>query len=42
MKLTGHSSKTINTQYTHLQVNTLKNAVTALPLFSGRGERNSN
>jgi integrase len=33
MKLTGHSSKAMNTHYTHLQVDTLKNAVTALPLF---------
>lgn len=35
MKLTGHSSKTMNNHYTHLQVNTLKNAVTSLPLFGG-------
>jgi integrase len=33
MKLTGHSSKAMNTRYTHLQVATLKNAVTTLPLF---------
>ena len=30
MKLTGHSSKAMNDRYTHLQVATLKNAVTAL------------
>jgi integrase len=34
MKLTGHSSKEMNTRYTHLQVATLKNAVTTMPLFS--------
>ena len=33
MKLTGHSSKAMNTRYTHLQVATLKNAVTTMPLF---------
>jgi integrase len=33
MKLTGHSSKAMNTRYTHLEVDTLKNAVTSLPLF---------
>jgi len=33
MKLTGHSSKAMNTRYTHLQVAMLKNAVTALPMF---------
>ena len=33
MKLTGHSSKVMNAHYTHLQVDTLKNAVTTLPLF---------
>jgi integrase len=33
MKLTGHSSKAIHSHYTHLEVGTLKNAVTALPLF---------
>jgi integrase len=36
MKLTGHSSKAMNTRYTHLQVATLKNAMTALPLFGPR------
>jgi integrase len=36
MKLTGHSSKVMNQGYTHLQVSTLKNAVTALPLFNTR------
>jgi integrase len=33
MKLTGHSSKAMNQNYTHLQMATLKNAMTALPLF---------
>jgi len=33
MKLTGHSSKAMNQNYTHLDVATLKNAVTALPVF---------
>ena len=33
MKLTGHSSKAMNTRYTHLDVATLKNAVTTMPLF---------
>ncbi len=34
MKLTGHSSKEMNKRYTHLEVATLKNAMTAMPLFS--------
>jgi integrase len=34
MKLTGHSSKVMNNRYTHLEVNTLKNAVGSLPLFT--------
>jgi integrase len=33
MKLTGHSSKSMNKHYTHLQVDALRNAMTALPLF---------
>jgi integrase len=33
MKLTGHASKKMNERYTHLQLATLKNAVTAMPLF---------
>lgn len=33
MKLTGHSSKAMNTRYTHLEVATLRNAVTTMPLF---------
>ena len=33
MKLTGQSSKAMNDRYTHLEVSTLKNAVTNLPLF---------
>jgi hypothetical protein len=38
MKLTGHSSKMMNTHYTHLQVDTLKNAMTTLPLFGAKPE----
>lgn len=34
MKLTGHSSKVMNKNYTHLQDSTLKNAMTSFPLFS--------
>jgi integrase len=34
MKLTGHSSKGMNAQYTHLDVGPLKNAVTSLPMFT--------
>lgn len=30
MKLTGHSSRAVNSRYTHLQVNTLKSAIEAL------------
>ena len=41
MKLTGHSSKAMNVGYTHLEVGTLKSAMTSLPLFGaspkGRG-----
>ena len=36
MKLTGHSSKVMNKNYTHLNVNTLKNAVTLLPVFGSK------
>ena len=36
MKLTGHSSKAMYQNYTHLQMATLKNAMTALPLFGAR------
>lgn len=36
MKLTGHSSKAMNTRYTHLDVATLKNAVTTMPLFGAK------
>jgi integrase len=39
MKLTGHSSKPMNTRYTHLEIATLKNAVTALPLFGATPEK---
>jgi len=41
MKLTGHSSKMMNTRYTHLEMATLKNAMTALPLFSSPAEAKS-
>lgn len=33
MRLTGHSSKVMNTRYTHLEVKTLKTAMTNMPLF---------
>ena len=33
MKLTGHSSKAMNARYTNLEVATLRNAVTTMPLF---------
>ncbi len=33
MKLTGHASKVMNNRYTHLNVETLKNAMTTMPLF---------
>ena len=36
MKLTGHSSKAMNMRYTHLEVRTLKIAVTSLPLFGAK------
>jgi len=38
MKLTGHSSKAIHAGYTHLDVRTLKNAMTTLPLFGPKSE----
>lgn len=41
MKLTGHSSKVMNVQYTHLSVETLKSAVTTIPLFNGPTEKKS-
>ncbi len=34
MKLTGHATPLMNSQYTHLQAQTLKDAVTKMPLFS--------
>lgn len=37
MRLTGHSSKPVHHGYTHLELKTLKNAVTALPLFKPPG-----
>src|SRR6185312_15340573 len=33
MKLTGHATSVMNSQYTHLQAKTLKDAVTKMPLF---------
>lgn len=39
MKLTGHSSKAMNEVYTHLQFDTLKNAVGALPLFGAKDKK---
>ena len=36
MKLTGHASKKMNERYTHLQLATLKNAVTAMPMFGAK------
>ena len=41
MKLTGHASKVMNNHYTHLQVDTLKSAVTTLPLFGAAKSENS-
>lgn len=44
MKLTGHPSKAVHTQYTHFEVDALKSAMSSLPLFnrqkpgSGQGE----
>ncbi len=36
MKLTGHSSKEMNKRYTHLEVSTLRSAVTTMPLFGAK------
>jgi integrase len=36
MKLTGHASKQMNERYTHLQLATLKNAVTTMPMFGAK------
>jgi hypothetical protein len=33
MKLTGHASPVMNSQYTHLEAKTLKDAVTKIPFF---------
>ena len=33
MKLTGHKSPEMNDRYTHLQMETLKSAMDAMPLF---------
>jgi integrase len=38
MKLTGHSSKAMNQNYTHLQMATLKDAMTALPMFGSKAK----
>jgi integrase len=38
MKLTGHQSKPMNERYTHLQMETLKNAMDAVPLFEQKNE----
>ena len=34
MKLTGHTTKSSHTRYTHLELGSLKRAVTALPIFT--------
>ena len=34
MQLTGHTTRANNERYTHLQLQTLRNAVSALPLFN--------
>jgi integrase len=36
MKLTGHSSKAMNERYTHLQVDSLKKAMSSMPLFGAK------
>jgi integrase len=41
MKLTGHSSKAMNARYTHLEVATLKTAITAVPLFGSQPARDA-
>jgi len=38
MQLTGHATPPMNSQYTHLQMGTLANAVRKLPLFNRAGE----
>jgi integrase len=38
MKLTGHASPSMNKHYTHLQIQTLKQAMSTLPLFKEGGE----
>jgi integrase len=38
MKLTGHSSKAMNERYTHLQVESLKKAMKAMPLFGAKAD----
>src|SRR5439155_1081740 len=40
MKLTGHSSKVMNNHYTHLELGTLKKAMTSLPLFGQKSVKN--
>src|SRR5206468_10939171 len=39
MKLTGHTTRAVNTHYTHLQVATLKSAMSSLPLFTSSSEK---
>ena len=39
MKLTGHSSKEMNTRYTHLEVGALKSAMTSIPLFGSKATK---
>lgn len=36
MRLTGHSSKMMNSRYTHMEVNTLRTAMTNMPLFGSQ------
>lgn len=38
MLLTGHKSREMNVRYTHLLVDTLKNAVTSLPVFGAEAK----
>jgi integrase len=40
MKLTGHATPVMNSQYTHLQAKTLKDAVAKMPLFDSNKLKN--
>jgi hypothetical protein len=40
MKLTGHTTRSSHVIYTHLEMNVLKNAVTAIPLMPAGHEKN--